>query len=215
MMMVRATRDLNADPSHEPSTAARPFDKGATGIVPGEAGAFVVLEREKTAAARGAVPQAELLGYGEWFSVPATTRGLPADTEGTVMSAKKALHDAGLRVEDVDVVVCHGESRNDLDALEARGLADLLGTRSPEVPLVSSTAHIGSVEGATGTLGVGLAVAMMRSGKVPGALHREDPLPEYKGPRGAAATERALRTALVSVTTREGLNAAVVIRKVA
>ncbi|MEE2830127.1 MAG: beta-ketoacyl synthase N-terminal-like domain-containing protein [Myxococcota bacterium] len=212
MMMVRATRGLNSAPDLTPASAGRPFDEGATGIVPGEGGGVLVLERESTAQQRGATVYAELAGYGEWFTPPATPRGVPSSPVGTVKAIRRALENAGLEAGDLDLVVAHGEGSRDLDRLEALGLAEVLGPRAPEVPILSLTAHLGSTEAAVGPLSAGLALEVMAAGKIPGARNRENPLPEYKGPTGSSPIDRPVRTALVSVTTREGVNAAIVLR---
>lgn len=214
MMMVRATRRLSADPGAIPERAGRPFDRGATGIVPGEAGGMIVLESEETARARGARVQAEVAGYGEWFVPPASPRGLPASPAGTVRAIRRALDRAGVDASDIDFVVAHGESRPDLDRLEAMGLAEALGPRAPDVPVVCTTAHLGSIEAATGPVAAALAVRILQTGSVPGALNREDPIAEYKGPTSPAARHVDAKLALVSVTTREGVNAALVLRRV-
>jgi len=213
MMMVRATRKLNSEPSAEPARAGRPFDQGATGIVPGEAGGMLVLENESTARARGATLRAELAGYGEWFSPPAEVRGIPANPGGTVRAIRRALSEAGAEAADLDVVVAHGEGSTDLDRLEALGLAEVLGPRSSTVPVVSLTAHLGATEAGVGPVGAALAVEMMSGGRIPGALNRENPLPEYKGPTASESIDRDVRLALVTVTTREGINAAIVLRR--
>ncbi|MCP4871301.1 MAG: hypothetical protein GY898_21540 [Proteobacteria bacterium] len=214
MMMVRATRKLESSSDVAPDQAGRPFDQDATGIVPGEAGGCIVLERASTATARGANARAELAGYGEWFTPPSVNRGVPPTPAGPVRAMRRALERAGLEAKDVDVVFAHGESNNDLDRIEALALAETLGPRSADVPVVSMTAHVGSTEAAVGPLNAALAVRVLETGKVPGALNRGNPLPEYKGPNGAAPMDIDAKVALVSVTTREGIAAAVVLRKI-
>lgn len=214
MMMVRATRNLNSDPAAEPSAAGRPFDSGATGIVPGEGGGVLVLERESTATQRGATIHAEFAGYGEWFEAPATPRGIAGSTEGTVRSAQKALGEAGLSVSDIDLVIAHGEGCTDLDTLEAAGLADLLGESVSTTPVLTLTPHIGATEAAVGPLSAGLALEIMRTGKIPGVLNRENPIEAFAGPTSSASADAEVKNVLISITTREGINAAIVLKAV-
>jgi 3-oxoacyl-(acyl-carrier-protein) synthase len=213
MMMTRATRGLASSSDVEPARAGRPFDRGATGIVPGEAGGMLVLERETAARARGATVHAELAGYGEWFTAPASNRGLPATPAGGIRAMRRALERAGLEPSDVDVVVAHGEGRTDLDALEALALAEVLGPKAPDVPVLALTAHMGAAEAAAGPVGAAVALECMRTGRIPGALNRENPLSEYTGPTSPEAIERDVRVALISLVTREGINAAIVLRR--
>jgi 3-oxoacyl-(acyl-carrier-protein) synthase len=213
MMMVRATRGLNSSSDVAPEKAGRPFARSATGIVPGEGSAVLVLERESTARARGATIYAELAGYGEWFAPPQTRESVQASPEATVRALNTALKMASASASEIDVVAVHGESRNDLDALEAQGLAECLGERVAEVPVMALAAHVGSVEAAVGPMGAALVLQALCSGRVPGALNREDPLPEYKGPTGAAAIDVDAKLGVVSLTTREGVSSALVFRK--
>lgn len=212
MMMNRAMRGLCSDPSRDPATAARPWDQGATGIVPGEGGAMIVLERESTARARGAAIHAELAGHDHWFQAPSGHRLLPTDARGAVRAAEGALAMAGISAGDVDFVVGHGESRLDLDELECQAFASLFGGRASSVPFLSLTAHLGSTEGAVGALGCALALECLQAGVLPPDLHRERPIDAYPGPVRIRATEAPMRHALVWVTTREGVNAALVLR---
>ncbi len=214
MMMTRATRKLEASSEVAPGEAGRPFDSGATGIVPGEGGGFLVLESESSARARAASVKAELVGYGEWFLPPATRDGLAETPAATVWASRKALAMAGLEAADIDLVTTHGESRPDLDALEARGLAEILGPRASSVPMLSLAAHIGSTEAGVGPICAGVAAASMAAGKAPGALNRSAPIPEYKGPTDASPMDGDFRHALVTVTTREGVSTAIVLRRV-
>jgi len=213
MMMVRATRGLNSSAEIAPARAGRPFDRGATGIVPGEGSAVLALERESTARARGAHIYGELAGYGEWFAPPQTRESVQASPEATIRAVNAALKMASASASDIDVVAVHGESRSDLDSLEAQALAECLGARAPEVPVLALAAHVGSVEAAVGPMGSALVLQALHSGSVPGALNREDPISEYKGPTSSAAMDVNPKLGVVTLTTREGVSSALVFRK--
>ena len=213
MMMVRATRGLNSLSDMPPAKAGRPFDRGATGIVPGEGGGMLVLESESSARARGATIRAELAGYGDWFAPPTANRGLPAGPGGMVRAARKALAQAGLEAADIDVVTALGESDLELDAIEAAGFAEILGPRAAEVPVLALTAHIGACEAGVGPMSAAVALMAMERGMVPGDLNREDPVEGYRGPVSAGPRTMSVRNVLVSAMTREGINAAIVLRR--
>ena len=214
MMMTRATRGLCSSSDVAPEKAGRPFDNGASGIVPGEGGGVLVLERESLARARGAKIHAELAGYGDWFAAPTSNRGMPAGPGGMVRAARKALAQAGLEAADIDLVTALGESDLELDRIEAAGFAELLGPRAAEVPILALTAHVGACEAGIGPMSAAVALLAMERGTVPGDLNREDPVDGYCGPVSAAPRTMTVRNVLVSVMTREGINAAIVLRRI-
>ena len=174
---------------------------------------MLVLERASTAEARGATVKAELLGYGDWFTAPVSNRGLPPGPGGMVRAARKAMKAAGIEASEIDLVTALGESDVELDAIEAAGFAELLGPRASEVPILSLTAHVGACEAGIGPMAAAVAMLAMERGQVPGDLNREDPIDGYTGPSSAAPRTMDVRTVLVSVMTREGINAALVLRR--
>ncbi|MYS55499.1 ketosynthase chain-length factor, partial [Streptomyces sp. SID6013] len=84
----------------EPERAYLPFDAAASGHVPAEGGALLVLESERSAAERGARVYGEIAGYGATFD-PAPGSGRPP---GLRKAIEIALADAGVDAGDVDVV---------------------------------------------------------------------------------------------------------------
>lgn len=87
----------------------RPFDRHRSGLVAGEGGGFVVLERLERALARGATPYAEVVGYGSSLDGYKVTAPDP-EGRGAALAMRAALEDAGLDPEQVDVVNAHGTS---------------------------------------------------------------------------------------------------------
>lgn len=94
----------------------------------GEAAAVVVLESEASAEARGAAPLAELLGMTLASSQgPGLTYLDWAEHDDTIaVTMRGALNDAGLTIDDIDLVVCAanglgGLTRSEFAALRSHG----------------------------------------------------------------------------------------------
>ncbi|WP_330210770.1 beta-ketoacyl-[acyl-carrier-protein] synthase family protein [Pseudomonas sp. AM4(2022)] len=95
----------------------RPFDHHRSGLVAGEGGGFVVLETLERALARGAVPYAEVLGFGSSLDGYKVTAPDPQG-RGAALAMQTALHDAGIRPQQVDHINAHGTSTPLNDAAE-------------------------------------------------------------------------------------------------
>jgi 3-oxoacyl-[acyl-carrier-protein] synthase II len=95
----------------------RPFDRHRSGLVAGEGGGFVVLETLERALARGAVPYAEVLGFGSSLDGYKVTAPDPQG-RGAALAMQTALHDAGISPQQVDLINAHGTSTPLNDAAE-------------------------------------------------------------------------------------------------
>src|ERR1019366_1380139 len=122
----------------EPEAASRPFDADRDGFVIGEGSGILVLERESDALARGARVMAKVAGYGASADAHHMTAPDPEGT-GVLRALSAALAGAGVAPDEVDHVNAHGTSTLLNDAVEARVLAKLLGTRAA----VTSTKGVG------------------------------------------------------------------------
>lgn len=115
----------------EPTSAYRPFDPAASGLVVGEGGVVIVLEEANHAAARGATPYLEMLG-GAHGTAP---DGQSAEYAAVI---RRALGDAGCVAEDIDMVLCEGVAAQVGDRFEATALADVFDGRPVHVTVPKS-----------------------------------------------------------------------------
>ncbi|RTL40946.1 MAG: beta-ketoacyl-[acyl-carrier-protein] synthase family protein [Burkholderiales bacterium] len=150
----------------EPGQSCRPFDDARQGLVLGEGAAALVLETEAHAHARGAVPLAELAGYGH--SVDATHLSRP-DAAGQARAMQAALRDAGLAPEEVGYINAHGTATEVGDAVEASSIEAVFGTRA--VPVSATKALHGHLIGAGGALELVATVQALRRGLLPASAH--------------------------------------------
>ena len=206
-LMYKAYRGLMA--SGDAATACQPFGADATGMVPGEGSAYLALETEEGAAARGATPIAVLRGYATGFAPPAEARGYPVDATNLVATMAAALDDAGLRPDEIDTLVPTGYGLPTMDALEVAAWRELFGDHLDRVQVLPHTPITGFAEAAHGTLGAAAALAAMGAESPFTPWRPADPVDGYPAGVPAAHPRRALITAFAM----EGTAAAIVLER--
>jgi 3-oxoacyl-[acyl-carrier-protein] synthase II len=207
--IIRALSDGHND---APSAAARPFDAGRDGFVMGEGAALFVIEEASVAAARGATPYAEILGYGATSDAYHMVQPRPDGREAG-RAASIALADGDVRPDEIDYVNAHASSTPIGDVAEARALTLALGDRARSVPVSGTKALYGHPLGASGAIEAAIVSLSFRDGWAPPSVNLEMPDAEV-----AALLPCLLRTPLEAPLRRVlstsfgfgGLNAALV-----
>ena len=165
----------------------------------GEGAAFVLLERD------GSGP-AELLGIGE--SSDAFHMSAPdPEGRGAAAAMRRALDDASLAPDAIDYVNAHGTATERNDVVEAKAIAQVLGTN---VPVVSTKSYTGHLLGAAGATEAVFTIAAIEHGWIPGNLDVDPVDPEVAVTLPRARTELAVRNALSTSFAFGGSNAALV-----
>jgi len=158
--IIRALSDRhNDDPAH----ACRPFDAERDGFVMGEGIAFLVLEAEEVARARGAEPYATVLGYGATSDANHMVQPR-ADGSEAARAATIALDDGGVDPADIDWVSAHASSTPLGDIAEARAIVRALGERAATVPVSGTKALYGHPLGASGAIEAAICAMAIRDG---------------------------------------------------
>jgi len=117
----------------------KPFDQNRNGLNLGEGAAFVLLEKEKDAKARGAKILARFSGYDNSNDAYHPTAPSP-DGSGALRAMTQALKKAGLQPRDIDYINAHGTATLNNDAAEGKAIEQLFGDK---VPLSSTKTIIG------------------------------------------------------------------------
>ena len=160
----------NGDPEH----ASRPWDRDRDGFVPAEGAGILILEGLDHALARGAVPLAELIGYG--VSADAAYLVAPADNgSGAARAIKTALRDASIAPEDVDYVSAHATATDVGDVAETAALKTVFGERAYEVPVSALKSQIGHLLGGSGGVETIAAIQTIRTGMILPTLNLDHP----------------------------------------
>uniref|UniRef100_A0AAU2JXS1 Ketosynthase chain-length factor n=1 Tax=Streptomyces sp. NBC_00049 TaxID=2903617 RepID=A0AAU2JXS1_9ACTN len=192
----------------DPARAYLPFAADASGYVPGEGGAILLLEDAASAAGRGAAHiYGEIAGYAATLD-PAPGTGRPL---GLRRAIENALTDAGVTTADIDVVFADAAGVPELDRAEARTLTELFGAHG--VPVTAPKTMTGRLLAGGAALDVATALLALRDGVVPPTVHVNAPAPEHTIDLVTEAREADLRTALVLARGYGGFNAALVVRR--
>jgi 3-oxoacyl-[acyl-carrier-protein] synthase II len=206
-------RALSAGHNDDPGHAARPFDRERDGFVMGEGAALLVLEAADVAERRGAIPYAELLGYGATSDAHHMVQPR-ADGLEAARAASIALADAGVDPAEIDYVNAHASSTPIGDVAEARALALALGARATTVPVGGTKALYGHPLGASGAIEAAICALTIRDGWAPASINLEEPDEEIAALLPGllrADREATYRRALSTSFGFGGLNAALVL----
>ncbi|MGW2255605.1 ketosynthase chain-length factor [Kitasatospora sp. NPDC001660] len=158
----------------DPARAYLPFDQDAAGFVPGEGGAFLVVENAAGAAERGASPYGELLGYAAGFDPP------PGSDRPPVMATviRRALADADLPATAVDMVFADASGLPEQDLAEARAIAEVFGPGG--VPVTAPKTLTGRLYAGGAALDTATALLALRAGLIPHTAGLTHPAPGYE-----------------------------------
>jgi len=132
-----------------PETASRPFDKDRDGFVLGEGAGVLCLEELEHAKARGARIYGELSGWG--FTCDAYDLVAPhPEGRGACGAMQMALENAGLNLQDIDLINAHGTSTPLGDLAEGRAIVKVFKEHTRRIPVHSTKSMIGHLVGAGG-----------------------------------------------------------------
>ncbi|MBQ4408920.1 MAG: beta-ketoacyl-[Bacteroidales bacterium] len=126
----------------------RPFADNRAGLNLGEGAAFLVMETEEHALARGAKILCNFAGGGNACDAHHQTASSP-DGEGAYRAMKQALIDANISPSDIQYVNAHGTGTVNNDASEMAALHRIFGEKMPQIESTKSiTGHTTSAAGA-------------------------------------------------------------------
>ncbi|MBJ7390961.1 MAG: beta-ketoacyl-[acyl-carrier-protein] synthase family protein [Chthoniobacterales bacterium] len=154
--------------------ACRPFDRGRRGLMLGEGAAFLVLEDESRATARGAGILGYIAGYGHSTDTHHLTQ--PASDGAPLERAmRQALERSGIDPARVGYVNAHGTGTPFNDGAEAAAFHRVFGSFSTR--LSSTKAALGHTLGAAGAIEAVLCLMSLQTGQLPPQINLLDPEP--------------------------------------
>ncbi|CAN96086.1 MULTISPECIES: beta-ketoacyl-[acyl-carrier-protein] synthase family protein [Sorangium] len=173
----------------------RPFDRRRAGLNLGEAAAFLLLESEDAARARGAQPIVELRGWATGAEAHHITN---PEREGRTAARvmRDALRCAALTPSDLDYVNAHGTATPLNDVMESAALRACLGPEVNRIAVSSSKGQIGHTLGAAGAVEAAITALAIARGVMPPTGGLEEVDPECQLAHLKEAREAPIRSAM-------------------
>lgn len=165
--------------------ASRPFDRTRDGFVMGEGSGIVILETLDHALARGAKPQAEVLGYGSTADAFRITDMEP-EARGPANAIRAALEEAGIDPHSADAqgrppiqyISAHGTGTKENDSLETLAVKTVFGDNAKKIPMSSIKSMMGHLIAAAGAVELITCVLTIQNGMLPPTINLREPDPE-------------------------------------
>jgi 3-oxoacyl-[acyl-carrier-protein] synthase II len=173
---------------------------------------MVVLESLDHARSRQARILAEIVGVGHSHSLNPDYVRLEPDGQGIRIAVEKALADAEIGPEDIDLVVPHGTAIPADDLAEARGLEAALGPAVRRIPAWPTKSMLSTTGAASGALDVIAAVRAITEGMIPPAKNFDSPAPGCSLNVLTSRQQGPIRYALSCSYTHGGQTAAMVLK---
>ncbi|MGC4746952.1 beta-ketoacyl-[acyl-carrier-protein] synthase family protein [Micromonospora sp. DT201] len=153
----------------EPPGQVRPFDVSRKGTVLGEGASAVVLTTPERGRGRPIAGRVREVGINcDAYHVTAP------DTEWIAEAVRSAHRRAGVKPDDIDLVMLHGTGTPLNDEAEATALREVFGDTQPWMTgLKGATGH---TSGASGLLSVIVGMLAMASGRIPPIVGLDEPI---------------------------------------
>ncbi len=164
-LLKRAVTENETDPL----TVCRPFDTDAKGSVFGEAAGIVILESLDNARSRGAKIYAEIAGTGQSNNINPAYEHLEPDGYGLKIAIEKAMADARITPDELDMVIPHGTAIPADDRAEAAAIQQALGQAAMNAAVWPTKSMLSNTGAAAGALDVIAAVYAISHGTIPAA----------------------------------------------
>ena len=208
-LIGRAVSNKNS----ESEKACRPFDADAQGSVFGEAAGILVLENIEHAKGRGAKILAEVVGIGQSNSISPTIYKLESDGKGVRIAIEKALADAEISAEQLDLIIPHGTGIAEDDLAEAGGIVSALGDAGKSILVLPTKSMLSNTGAAGGALDLITAVKAINSGLIPAAKNCDSKADGCELNINKAKVKKDIKYLLCCSYSYGGQTAAIVLKK--
>jgi 3-oxoacyl-(acyl-carrier-protein) synthase len=191
------------------SSAYRPFDQRASGLLIAEGAGVCILEEYEHAIKRGAPIYGEIVAYAQAYApVDPVVHALSGPT-AYIRALQCALVEAHMTPEDIACIFPDGCALPAWDANETTALREVLGSVWETLPCSVPRTQYGHSLAAAGVLDTISALLSLRERRLPPTLNCEQPDLSYAPPglvRVGAEGSGVLHSSLAALVCARGLN---------
>ncbi|MFE4814552.1 beta-ketoacyl-ACP synthase II [Peribacillus simplex] len=157
-----------------PTKASRPFDVNRDGFVMSEGAGILILESLSHALSRNAKIYAEVIGYGASSDAYHMVATHP-EGKGAYLAMKRALKNAKISPEEIDVISAHATSTEVGDRSETLAIKSLFESKAYEIPITANKSMLGHMLGAAGGVEAIALAKSLQEGIIPPTINLEKP----------------------------------------
>lgn len=205
---------LNVGDNETPHRASRPFGAEGRGMVIAEGGGLVILEALEHARARGARIYAEVAGFGASSSTSSWTEP-DSDGRAAALALRKALADAHVDGQSVDLVAPFGIGVPGHDAAEVAGWNTVFDGRLASIPALTPRGAVGNCGAGAGAIDFAAMVLAVANATVPGSLNTSSPRADcrFRFVQGDPVDAQIRHAVGLGYAENGGQNAAIVVKR--
>ncbi|MHC4444157.1 MAG: beta-ketoacyl-[acyl-carrier-protein] synthase family protein [Planctomycetota bacterium] len=205
---------LSTKYNDSPEGACRPFDLTRDGTVISEGGGLLILEELEHARARGARIYAELVGFGASSNTHSWSEPDP-EGRGISLAINKALDDADISPDGVDMISTMGTGIVQPDLSEARGIRAALPNAADSTPALVVKGSVGNNGAGSGAIDLAVATMCIQHSKIPPALNvsQVDPQCGLKVVTGEPVDAKIDTVVSIAYALGGGQNAVLVLKR--
>jgi 3-oxoacyl-[acyl-carrier-protein] synthase II len=203
---------LTTTSNDNPAAACKPYDTRADGAVLAEGGAVLIIEEYEHAKARNATIYAEIVGIGS--SANASQSPIEPDPTGEApaVAIKKALKDAKLTPQDIQLIIPPGSSAPQWDKSDAAALHAAFGNALSQTSVVPARAGIGDCGAGSQALDLVAASLALKHQSIPPTANTTQPIANL--PINTHKKSQPLTHALILAAALGGQNSAIILKKI-
>ncbi|MCM2387926.1 beta-ketoacyl synthase N-terminal-like domain-containing protein [Streptomyces albipurpureus] len=190
----------------------RPFDRERKGVLMGEGAAAVVLRR---ADSNGGAP---VRGRLRSVAVNCDAYHVTApDPNGIAEAVRTAHREAGVKPEDIDLVMLHGTGTLLNDEAEATAVGEVFGSHVSRPLMTAIKSMTGHTSGGSGLLSLIVALQAIEGGRIPPVVGLREPVAEAESFRLVRDEQRIAEPLLAQVDAFGfgGVNAVAIVERAA